>query len=198
MRHTVRAVASEDIDELLNELDTNLKRLRMEYEQFFLGSMKREPQILRGKVQKTIIKMVNEPPRNSRQKVRFNTLTSRFQVYRQLWGRTMREMEQGTYKRDKFRASMRGAAADESKTETTPKAPAKGGGAIGKLHQALVDAANKTGNPSAKVSREDLDGMIRKQMRAIRAKHGDVKVKFKVVVEGDKPRLKATIGKKKQ
>jgi len=196
----VRAAASEDIDELLSELDASLKRLRMEYEQFFMGSMKREPQILRGKVQKTIIKMVNEPPRNSRQKFRFNTLNSRFQVYRQLWGRTMREMEQGTHKRDKFRASMRSASAGESETSgpASSRAPdgAKGG-AIGKLHQALVDAANKSGNPSAKVSREDLDGMIRKQIRAIRAKHGDVKVKFKVVVEGDKTRLKASIAKKR-
>ena len=196
----MRAAASEDIDELLSELDTSLKRLRMEYEQFFMGSMKRELQILRGKVQKTIIKMVNEPPRNSRQKFRFNTLNSRFQVYRQLWGRTMREMEQGTHKRDKFRASMRSASEGESETSGPASSRAPPGakvGAIGKLHQALVDAANKSGNPSAKVSREDLDGMIRKQIRAIRAKHGDVKVKFKVVVEGDKTRLKASIAKKR-
>lgn len=195
----MRASASEEIDEILNDLEVNLKRLRMEYEQFFMGLMKREPQILRGKVQKAIVKMVNEPPRNSRQKFRFNTLNSRFQVYRQLWGRTMREMEQGTYKRDKFRASI-GAAKTGPAGPTAPaseEASPGGGGAIGKLHKALVDAANKAGNPQAKMSRQDLDGVIRKQMKAIRAQHGDVKVKFKVVVEGNKPRLKASIAKKR-
>lgn len=195
----MRASASEEIDEILNDLEINLKRLRMEYEQFFMGLMKREPQILRGKVQKAIIRMVNEPPRNSRQKFRFNTLNSRFQVYRQLWGRTMREIEQGTYKRDKFRKSM--GAAKVGPAGPTPPSPEtaspSGGGAIGKLHKALVDAANKAGNPQAKMSRQDLDGVIRKQMKAIRAQHGDVKVKFKVVVEDNKPRLKASIAKKR-
>ena len=198
MGRSVRATESDEINELLDDLDVYLKRLRMEYEQFFLGAMKREPQVLKGKVQKIIIRMVNEPPRNARQKFRFNTLNSRFQVYRQLWGRTLREMESGVYKRDKFRAKARGQEAAEAQQDKAlaAEAPRKKGGkpsAIGALHGALVKARKKTGEGGKVISPEDLGRHVRKQMDAIRAKHGDVKVKFKVVVENNEAKVKATI-----
>ena len=106
MRPLMRSGAQNEIDELLEELEQNLKRLRMEYEQFFMGAMKREPQVLRGKVQKVVTRMLNEPPLKARQKFRFNSLNARFQVFRQLWGRTLREIESGTYKRDRFMAKV--------------------------------------------------------------------------------------------
>ena len=184
---------------MLDSLEVNLKRLRIEYEQFFLGQMKREPQNLRGKVQKTITKLLNEPPRNSRQKFRFNTLNSRFQVYRQLWGRTMREMELGTYRRDQFKAKIRSAAPAESPQEAAakPKASDKPPTSIDQLHKAINAACKKTGEASAMISKPDLDRMVRKQIETIRAKHGDVKVKFRVVIENDKAKLKASVAKKK-
>ena len=58
----VRAGVNSEVDDLLDELDQGLKRLRMEYEQFFMGAMKREPQVLRSKIQKIVIRLVNEPP----------------------------------------------------------------------------------------------------------------------------------------
>ena len=200
MGRSVRATESDEINELLDELDQSLKRLRMEYEQFFLGAMKREPQVLKGKVQKIIIRMVNEPPRNARQKFRFNTLNSRFQVYRQLWGRTMREMEAGTYKRDRFKAQMRSQDAGEAQQDKAAAArgprqkPGKSS-AIDQLHGALGSARKKTGEIGKVVSPEDLGRHVRKQMEAIRAKHGDVKVKFKVVIEDSQAKVKASIAK---
>jgi hypothetical protein len=191
----MRVAESEEIDDLLIELDQNLKRLRMEYEQFFMGSAKREPQQLRSKVQKVITKLVNEPPRNSRQKFRFNTLNSKFQVYRQLWGRTVREMEAGTYKRDRFKASLRSRGPDEPVAAASPekRAPRRAGTGVDQLYAALQSARKKTGESGGGVSQDDLQRVLRKQMDAIRAKHGDVKVKFKVVIENNKAKVKAAI-----
>ena len=190
MGSVMRAAASEEIDDLLNELDHNLKRLRMEYEQFFLGTMMREPQVLRGKVQKAITRLVNEPPRNSRQKFRFNSLNARFQVYRQLWGRTMRQMEAGTHKRDRFKADIRSPSDAPAETMGAGKKRSS----VDQLHKALVAARRKTGE-KGELSPEALGRMVRKQMDAIRSKHGDVKVKFKVVVENNKAKLKASVTK---
>ncbi len=190
MGRSVRATESDEINELLDDLDQSLKRLRMEYEQFFLGSMKREPQVLKGKVQKTIVRLVNEPPRNARQKFRFNTLNSRFQVYRQLWGRTMRQMEAGTHKRDRFKADIRSPSDAPAETRGAGKKRSS----VDQLHKALVAARRKTGE-KGELSPEALGRMVRKQMDAIRSKHGDVKVKFKVVVENNKAKLKASVTK---
>ncbi len=179
-----------EIDDMLDDLDQNLKRLRIEYEQFFLGAMKREPQVLRGRVQKVITKLVNEPPRNSRQKFRFNALNARFQVYRQLWGRVMRQIESGTHKRDRFKAGIRSQTAAEQ-----PPAPAKPVSSIDRLHEALVQARKRTGESAPNISSEALGRTVRQQMDAIRSRHGDVKVKFRVVIEDNKAKLKASVSK---
>ena len=197
MRPVMRKHARNEIDEMLDDLDHNMKRLRIEYEQFFMGNMKREPQVLRGKVQKVITQLVNEPPRNSAQKFRFNSLNAKFQVYRQLWGRTMREIENGTHQRDKFRARLHAAPEDEpaAPRQVERKTPAKSGSSVNRLHEALLKARRKTGQHEGAPSPEALNRMVRKQMDAIRAKHGDVKVKFKVVIENNKAKLKAQVSK---
>lgn len=193
---SVRPAESEHIDEELDSLDHNLKRLRIEYEQFFLGAMKREPYVLRGKVQKLVTKMVNEPPRNARQKFRFNTLNAKFQVYRQLWGRTMRQMEAGTYKRDRFKVKIHSqpGAAETPPARPDKKSPTKSGSSIDQLHGALLSARKKTGQ-STDLSSDVLNKMVKKQMDTIREKHGDVKVKFKVVIENNKAKVKASVKK---
>ena len=93
----------EQQEQELEELEINIKRLRIEYEQFFRGAMKREPSVLRGKVQKVITRFVSDPPRNPAIKFRFNSLNARYQSFRQLWGRTLREIEAGTYAPHRFR-----------------------------------------------------------------------------------------------
>ena len=93
------------VDEELEELDQGLKRLRVEYDQFFLGILKRPPMVLQGRVQKIIVKYANQNLRKTHQKFRFNQLNSKFQVYRQQWGRTIRQIEAGTSSRSPGRAA---------------------------------------------------------------------------------------------
>ena len=213
-----------EIDEELNELEINLKRLRIEYEQFFRGAMRREPSVLLGKVQKAIALFMSDPPRNSALKFRFNSLNARFQSQRQLWGRTMREMEAGTYKGHQFKLKLaaqeqeeemrqlselereeqalaarreKAAASPPSPTAPEPGAPRPGarrGGALDQLHQALVSARGRTGEAGQSLTRERLAAVVKQQTEAIRAKRGsDAKVKFKVVIENNKAKLKATV-----
>lgn len=209
-----------EIDEELTELEINLKRLRLEYEQFFRGAMRREPIALRGKVQKSINLFSSEPPRNSALKFRFNSLNARYQSQRQLWGRTMREMEAGTYKAHKFkiklieseeqarmqelselerqeaalqerRASPVHAGASEA-ASTAAASPKRG--ALDQLHDALISARSRTGQATSDLTREKLAELVKRQTEAIRAQRGaDAKVKFKVVIEDNKAKLKATV-----
>jgi hypothetical protein len=187
-----------DIDEMLDAMDHALKRLRLEYEQYFAGIMKRPPQVLQGKVQKMVLKFASQPPRNTRQKFRFNQLNSRYQVYRQQWGRTMRQIEDGTYRPHRFRAKMRvpgvdaGTSAAPATAESKP-APRKG---VDALYDAYVSARRKAGEHAPGPDRAKLETMLRKQTAAIREQHGsDARVKFKVVVENGKAKVKASVSK---
>ncbi len=186
-------MGSEQIDEDLKELDQNLKRLRAEYEQFFQGAMKREPIMLRSKVQKTIIRFANEPPRNSAQKFRFNSLNSKFQVYRQLWGRTIRQIEAGTYRRHRFKMKLHESAAAPT-TPSEPAAPVAKRSSVSQLHEALLAARRRTGESCEGLDSAKVDRLVRRQVEAIRAKYGDeAKVRFKVVIEDNKAKVKASV-----
>jgi hypothetical protein len=182
-----------DIDEALDELDQNIKRLRVEYEQYFHGALKREPSLLQGRVQKVIQQFSAEPPRSTRQKFRFNQLNSRYQVFRQQWGRTLRQIEEGTYKAHVFRARLHESEAAPPPSAPRP-APAAQNKGIDALHSALVRAHEKLGG--AAPGRAKLEELVRRQTAEIRAKHPDAKIRFKVVTENGRPKVKATVSKK--
>ena len=193
------------VDEELDELDNSLKSLRVQYDQYFLGILKRPPEVLQGRVQKIIVKYANQTLRKTHQKFRFNQLNSKFQIFRQQWGRTMRQIESGTYKGHRFKAKLHeaeramaaaGAHADETPTPLTlTQAPVTKGGPIDKLYDALVAAKKKAGDSAPAPDRAKLAEAVKKQTAALKAKHPGAKVKFKVAVEGNKAKLVASVVK---
>jgi hypothetical protein len=193
----------EDITEELDTLEHSLKRLRIEYEQYFMGNMKRPPSVLQGKVQKTVLKLAASPPLNTRLRFRFNQLNQRFQMFRQQWGRTMREIEAGTYKRHRFKADLR--EREEATRQQQPAAErekkrrkrSRRGDPLDQLADALNSARRKTGEHGSGVDRERLARTVRQQTAALKEKYGDqARIKFKIVIENDKAKLKASISKR--
>lgn len=182
-----------DIDEALDELDQNLKRLRIEYEQHFVGTLKRPPTMLQGQVQKVILQFSAQPPRSTRQKFRFNQLNARYQVFRQQWGRTLRQIEEGTYKPHRFRVKRQEAG--DPVPASPPPADAKAPKGIEALYGALLRAHEKLGEGRGAPDRAKLEEMVRRQTAEIRAKHADAKIRFKVVTENGRAKVKATVSK---
>jgi len=182
----------EEIDEELDSLEISLKRLRIEYEQYFKGAVKREPYQLLGRVQKVVTRFASDPPRRVAQKFRFNSLVARFQSLRQLWGRTQRELERGVHASQRFKARHTGSSGP-----TAPKVELEHGGkktAIDQLTDALIAAREKIGQGSKGVSKERIAAMVQQQRQAIASKYGnDVKVAFRVVVEDGKAKVKASV-----
>jgi len=187
----VRFDEGEDVEQTLSELEHHIQRLKIEYDQYFMGALRREPTLLRGKIQRTLTKYTNEPPRNTLQKFRFNQLMAKFQSYRSMWGRSLREIEAGTYKRHRFKAQLHESEAAEEKPPE--KGPAQSGPSpVDKLYDALADARKRTGE-SAPLDREKLAALVQQQTAALRKKHGAARIGFKVVIEGKKAKLRATV-----
>lgn len=196
MTHKVRSEDQYTIDKDMAELDQKIKRLKIEYEQYFRGTKDREPAVLKGEVGRMIQKYVNEPPRNSMQKFRFNTLCSRFQAFRSLWGRTMREIDAGTYKGHRFRAALHSPKADEAPKGAAPAEPSppkKAGGPVDRLFDALEDLRRQTGESGSTVDRARLETIVREQARTLSQQHPDSKVTFRVVIEDNRAKLKASL-----
>jgi hypothetical protein len=186
------AVLGTDIEEDLVLLDNRLKQLRLEYEQYFLGARKREPQLLRGDVQKIISYYANVPIRNTGHRFKFNNLRARFFAFKRHWDETQRRIEDGTYERHRFQAELhereRAAKAAPRGTGT----PSEGADHLDELFAAWVEARTATGQPTAGLTRDKLKAQLEQQARSIRERFGAEDVRFRVVVEDGRAKLKAS------
>jgi hypothetical protein len=186
------SVLGTDVEEDLVLLDNRLKQLRLEYEQYFLGARKREPQLLRGDVQKIISYYANVPIRNTGHRFKFNNLRARFFAFKRHWDETQRRIEDGTYERHRFQAELhereRATKIAPRRSETAPEASNDLDG----LFAAWVDARAATGQPTAGLTREKLKTQLEQQARSIRERFGADDVRFRVVVEDGRAKLKAS------
>jgi hypothetical protein len=183
--------ADTDLD--LQMLDVKLKSLRMEYEQYFLGSRNREPSTLRGEVNKVVAYYANAPIRNTAQRFLFNNLRARYFTHKRLWDETCRKIEDGSYERHLFKADLHERERKSSKrvpaAQTGQAAPPDSEDA---LFAEYLEARTATGVGAAGLTRDKFAALLRQQEETIRAKFGAAKVKFRVAVEDGRAKLKAT------
>jgi hypothetical protein len=180
-----------DVVEDLQLLDVKLKMLKNEYEQYFLGTRRREPFLLRGEVQKMVSYYANVPIRNTGHRFKFNNLRARFFAFRRHWDRILREIEEGRYERHLFKANLR-------ERERSEPAPSPGSAASSKeakrddVFDSYLEARQACGQPTEGITRKKLDALMEKQKAQLTAKLGCREVKFRVVVEGGKAKLKVS------
>ena len=182
-----------DIEADLHLIDVRLKQLKLEYDQYFLGNRKREPLQIRNELQKYVQIYAQSPIKNTGLRFKFNNLRSRYFSFRRLWDETVRKIEEGSYERHLFKANLkdreRNGAADRRSVAATNREALDD---RADLFEAYISARQATGQGTGGVTREKLDGLLAKQEAAIREKYGAAKVRFKVVVENGKAKLKAT------
>ncbi|MEO8876826.1 MAG: hypothetical protein ABI461_14630, partial [Polyangiaceae bacterium] len=92
------------IEELVAELETRVDRLRSLYEQYFMGIEKMEPLVPKKDVERRFQTMRREQIRNTALRFRFQMVLQKYNTYQSYWMRIMRQIEDGTYKRDVLRA----------------------------------------------------------------------------------------------
>jgi len=181
-----------DVAEELVVLDNKLKQLKLEYEQYFLGARPREPVLLRSDVNKMVARYSNTGIKNTALRFKFNNLCARLFAMRRQWDETLRKIEAGTYERHAFKAKLhdRERLAPEAPEPAAAANETTEGGTD--LFEAYRTARGACGEDVASLSRDKLDRLLAKQREAIRAKTGCDEVRFRVVVEDGKAKLKAT------
>jgi hypothetical protein len=82
-------------DEELNVLDTQLRRLKIEYEIFFSNPTKRPPTDIEWKVLSLLRKFSDGGRMSFSQRYRYNEMAQRYAVYSDLWRKKSRIREEG-------------------------------------------------------------------------------------------------------
>jgi hypothetical protein len=84
-----------------------IEQCRVAYERYFAGLERREPQDLRKRCEAIARSFPEGSIRNSGLKFRLQTARQKWTTYTQHWARVVRQIEEGTYKRDRDRAEKR-------------------------------------------------------------------------------------------
>jgi hypothetical protein len=186
---------AKDVDLLARELE----RLRLSYEQYFLGLEKDEPIKLKLTVTRLISKLSGAAVQNARLKFRVQQTIARFNTFSTYWNRILKDIEEGRHRRDVFRATIHekerfGKWKEEKAAGVAAKASEAAGGAsdpMAALFEQYVDARKQTNESLAGLTLDAFKKSMNSQLTALKQKVPAGNFRFQVAVEGGKTKIKA-------
>jgi hypothetical protein len=179
----------EKLAEEIDELEAALTNLQVLYEKYFLGIDRKPPEQERKKVGTRMREMRTTMVKNTGLKFRIQTQFAKLISFERMWDRTLREMEEGTYKRDVFKAKLR--QIHEKPRERPATAPEIPEDKLRRLYDTYLVARQRCGEPTEGISFESVASRIRAQVPQLLEKHKAKNIEFKVVIKGGRAVLKA-------
>jgi hypothetical protein len=192
-------------DDPLEKLEEDIRRLKNRYDQFFSGIQKAPPLQERRNIDVFIHELSKEKIRDNSRRFRMNQLLSRYNQMREMWGRRMREREEGPLEFKRRQAAMAAepevAAARRPEPEPPRVTSAKSdpyvrvttksnGEEVRKLYEQIEREHFKLGKLPP-VTFDQLTQMVQKQSEIVRSKYQVNTVAFRVETIDGKVKLKA-------
>ncbi len=187
------------IAEDLVQLERKLDALKVEYEHYFSGRARLEPNELREEVDRLVQRWTGKPINNTMYKFRYRNLVGRYNTLCAYWNRCLREIEEGTFKRDRFRMDLHEREARdlaERRKKLEARIAARGGRDEASpteghdaLYRELLAAKEACGQSTAGLDRQEFEKVLRQQREQVLARFGCDDVEFKVSVEESTVRL---------
>ncbi len=191
-------------DDELDKLEEMIRIVKTKYDQFFAGSIKTPPWFERRGVDVYIYEMSKQKMRDNTRRFRLNQMTSRWNQYREMWGRRMREREEGPLEFQRRQAALeetpeKNAAPTPPTTPRVTSAEADpyvkvASGTNGQEIQALFEQIQRANSELGKANTltfEQLSAMVQKQSELVRARYNVNTVAFRVETVDGKVKLKA-------
>ncbi|MFY9911471.1 MAG: MXAN_5187 C-terminal domain-containing protein [Candidatus Sulfotelmatobacter sp.] len=200
-------------DEELVVLETQLRRLKIEYEVYFSNPTKRPPTDIEWKVLSLLRKFSDGGRMNFSQRYRYNEMAQRYAVYSDLWRKKSRIREEGYRRPQDALLSVQGVRPEEEHKPAHPvygvsktAAAAVAGSAtsqpftmhedeagreqLERLYNTLVAAKKKAGeNVSGNL--DSFSSFVQKKTQQIRKQYGCQDVEFSVELNQGQVKLKA-------
>jgi hypothetical protein len=201
-------------DEELNLLDTQLRRLKIEYEIYFSNPTKKPPTDIEWKVVALLRKFSDGGRMNFSQRFRYNEMAQRYAIYSDLWRKKSRIREEGYRRPQDALLSVQGVRTTEEdhkpqhpKAYGVSRAAAAAAGAesphfilhnvdqgereqVERLYNTLVAAKKKAGE---KVSGnlDSFAAFVQKKTKEIEKQHHCGAVEYSVEIASGQVKLKA-------
>jgi hypothetical protein len=210
----------EELEDETKSLEEDLEELKARYDMYFLGVERREPVRERTEIRRRVLKVKEAFTRNTGLKFRIQTLHARYLSYERMWVRSAREKEDGTYRRDLFKARLRarkdeGAPQQEqaepasrppfspapARTKPVPGAPLAtspppvtgpmSDAQLRRLYDLYIAAKKSCNEDVSRVTYDAVASTVSKQIPEIMSRYNAKSVEFKVEVKDGRAVLKA-------
>lgn len=194
-------------DDELDKLEEDIRILKNKYDQFFSGIQKVPPMHDRRNVEIFIYEFSKQKMRDNTRRFRFNQLLTRYNQYREMWARKMREREEGPLDFRRRSAAMTAPSAPPPPPAEPSAAPparvtpshadpyvrlekSSNGEELKRLYAEIEREHLKLGKlPS--ITLDQLKQMVSKQGEIVRSRYNVNVVAFRVDVVDGKVKLKA-------
>ncbi|HEY6139550.1 MAG TPA: MXAN_5187 C-terminal domain-containing protein [Thermoanaerobaculia bacterium] len=190
-------------DDELDKLEDDIRIVKNKYDQFFAGIQKMPPMQERRNIEIYIHELGKQKMRDNTRRFRFNQLLTRYNQYREMWARKMREREEGPLDFRRRNAAMNEPAAPPA-PPPRPAAPVTSPAAEPYVRLAAGSNGEEVKRLYADIERENLKlgklpaitfdqlrQMVQKQSEMVRSKYHVAVVGFRVDVVDGKVKLKA-------
>lgn len=192
-------------DEALTLFEETLRKLKTNYDLFFAGIRKLPPAEDRRRLDALVHELSKERMRDNSLRFRFNTLLGRYNQFRELWGRKMREREEGPLDFRRRAAAFGGgpdsplpdAGAAQPRPSGTPASAetyvmvteATVSAAAQRLFEQISEAQKQLGKGGLTLAQ--VEQIVRSQSDLMRSRYAADAVGFRVEIVDGKVKLKA-------
>jgi len=200
------------VDEELNLLEDNVRRLKVEYDVYFGGGSKRPPADTEWRVQGLLKKYSDSHKLSFAQRFKYNSIAQKYALYSDLWRQKLKIKEEG-YRRPQdaalgivgIRTDEEHAAAEALKGKPEQRAKAERAlfttqcsdvdsehDKVQALFAAMAEARAKSGDAAAtSASFDSFKAFVKKKTEQIRKEYSCQTVEYSVETENGQVRLKA-------
>jgi hypothetical protein len=211
----IRRSAGVNLEEQLKHIDSEIRKLKIAFDLYFIGANPKPPNELREAVDKMLKKHQGTPMRNAAERFLYSSLVNKFNAYQELWSKGIKNKEEGARVHPLAARAAQRMAATETGGTTRPgpgaaaarraARPAAAEGeiasgrlptsrrdeeALRKLYNGFVAAKSRTGNAKTP-SFDAFAREIAKQTAALRGKIDCDAIDFKIYCKDNKVSIKA-------
>ena len=184
------------VEEQLTRLEEDIRRLKIEFDIYFNGAVKRAPYDTKMRVEAHIKRLGDDRSLTFAQRFHYNSLAARYAAFRDMWRRTMQGREEGRDAGAAARANARAsAAATVGRTTFVCSDGHKDLKTVKELFNALVEAKRSCGEATEDLSFPRFHRLIAAKTDTLKENLGCDRVMFSVDVDGGHVSFKAKADK---
>jgi hypothetical protein len=195
-------------DEELNQIEKDMRTLKIEYEQYFGGGRSRPPSDTQWRVEVMIKRYTDRSAElSSGQRFRYSNLASTYAKYLDMWRKKLKQKEEGAVQRH-FGAAAKAIEAERERARQQAEAgvaggarsfamtfsePEKEGEKIAELYRKLLETRERAGEKTGAPTLRDFEKFVRQKTQELKKKRGCEQVEYRVTVESGHVKLKARV-----